>query len=120
MAKETGTNSIHDGQAYRREWSENQKAARDEVSDLQAEGIGKVTTTPETYLSYINAQAMNPHMSAGNIAAALVQNKNVEMMATAKIEVCEMQGAMYDSQIGQFTSAPNYRRAKPLRHFLPK
>ena len=84
MAVKAGISSlIEQGQGYKNKWAENQKTARDEVSSFQADGIEMVTSDPEIYLNYLNAQAMNPHMSAGNIAAALAQNKDVTMMATA-------------------------------------
>lgn len=58
------------------------QAEREELSDMQNVGVCAITTDPAIYLAYLNLQADNPTISAGNLALVMEQQEDATMVAS--------------------------------------
>ncbi len=52
---------------------EENRKAREDLSETRGIMIDAITTEPETYLKYLDLQAINPRCSVGNVALSMIQ-----------------------------------------------
>lgn len=58
------------------------QSEREQLSDMQDTGLCRITGDEHEYLSYLDLQAANPGISAGNLAIAREQNKDISVLAS--------------------------------------
>lgn len=75
-------NIISKSQQSKEQWIENKRAEREDMSIMSDEGIISFTSDPVQYQKFLDLQADNPHISAGNIALAHRQNPDISQIAS--------------------------------------
>ena len=59
------------------DWKAKKTAEREELSQLSDDAVMHITSEPDAYLRYLDAQAINPQYSAANVMLAMAQNPDI-------------------------------------------
>lgn len=73
---------VASNQQQKQAFKEQKQAEREELNKLQDAAVMAFTSSPAAYHAYLEMQAQNPMISAGNVALAYMQNPEATMINT--------------------------------------